>query len=158
MRRAWTILLVLGLVAATMAAPAEARKKPKKPVVRSFEIRYENPAFGVGGAGGGCSGCPAIGTGVDETYAIFVIEDDLSPSGYIDLSYDTDGDGVQDLGSGPTVCGSTPEPVEVEPAASYSAWPWVAGIGCPGSSSTTGTIKAWFSNDPEALKKAVAEG
>ena len=157
MRRAWTVLLLLGLVASMMvAAPAEARKKkPKKPVIRTFEVRYENPAFGVGGAGGGCSGCPGIPVGANETFAVFMIEDDVSPSGYIDLSYDTDGDGVQNLGSGPTVCGSTPEPVAVEPGAAYTAWPWVAGIGCPGSSSYAGTIKVMFSNDAEALKKAM---
>jgi hypothetical protein len=153
----WTVLLVLGLVAATMAAPAEARKKKKtkKPVVRTFEVRYENPSFGIGGVGGGCSGCPSIPVGAEETFAVFVIEDDYSPSGYIDLSYDSDGDGIQNLGSGPTVCGATPEPVAVEPGAAYTAWPWVAGAGCPGSSSISGTIKVMFSNDPAALEKAM---
>lgn len=154
MRRGWTILLVLGLIAGMMSAPAEAGKK-KKAAVRTLEVRYENPAFGVGGVGGGCSGCPAIAIGPEEKYAVFLIEDDASPSGYIDLSYDQDGDGVQDLGSGPTVCGSTPEPVEVEPGASYTAWPWAGGIGCPGSSSISGTIKAMFSSSETALAKAM---
>ncbi len=86
---------------------------------------------------------------------MIVIEDDHTPSGYIDLSYDTDGDGIQNIGSGPTVCGSTPEPVAIEPAQSYTAWPWVAGVGCPGSSSTSGTIKVMLSNDPAALEKAM---
>ncbi|MDQ3981375.1 MAG: hypothetical protein M3271_01695 [Actinomycetota bacterium] len=159
MRRGLTILLVLGLVGATMAVPAQAgKKKAKKPVVRVFEVRYENPAFGVGGVGGGCSGCPSIPTLSNETYAVFMIDDDNSPSGYVDLSYDTDGDGIQNLGSGPTVCGSTPEPVAIEAGAAYTAWPWVAGVGCPGSSSTSGTIKAMFSSDPAALEKAMAEG
>jgi hypothetical protein len=159
MRRVWTTLLALGLIAAMVAAPAQAgKKKPKKPQVRVFEVRYENPALGVGGAGGGCSGCPTIPVLSNETYAVFVIEDDHSPSGYIDLSYDTDGNGVQDLGSGPTVCGSTPEPVAIEPGVAYTAWPWVAGVGCPGSSSTSGTIKAMFSSDAAALEKAMEQG
>ena len=159
MRRVWTVLLVLGLIAGMMAAPAEAgkKKKAKKPTVRTLEVRYENPAFGLGGVGGGCSGCPSIAFAPDETYAVFIIEDDVSPSGYIDLSYDVDGDGLQDLGAGPTVCGSTPEPVEVEPSASYTAWPWVAGAGCPGSSSLAGTIKVLASSSAEALTAAMED-
>jgi hypothetical protein len=156
MRRALAILLVLGLAAAMMAAPATAaKKKKKKPTVRTFEVRYENPATGVGGIGGNCVGCPAIPVGPSETFVVIEIEDDVSPSGYIDLAYDSDGDGIQNLGAGPTVCGSTPEPVAVEPGVSYTAWPWVAGIGCPGSSSFAGTIKVMFSNDLKALEKAM---
>ena len=156
MRRTWTILLVLGLIGAGIAAPAEAgKKKSKKPVVRVYEVRYEQPAIGVGGVGGGCSGCATIPVLSTETYAGIVIEDDASPSGYIDLSYDSDGDGIQNIGSGPTVCGSTAEPVPVEAGASYTVWPWVAGAGCPGSSSTSGTIKVWLSNDPAAIAKAM---
>lgn len=155
MRRAMAILLAFGLLAAITAVPAEARKKKKKPAIRTFEVRYENPSFAVGGVGGGCSGCPAIPVGPKETFAVIVIEDDVSPSGYIDLAYDSDGDGIQDLGSGPTVCGSTPEPVAVEPGVSYTAWPYLAGIDCPGSSSFAGTIKVMFSNDLKALEKAM---
>ena len=154
MRRVLTVLLILGVVAGMTSAPATAKKKKKAPVVRTVEVRYENPAIGVGGGGGGCSGCPSIPVGADESYAMFAIEDDMSPSGYVELSYDTDEDGVQNLGSGPSVCGSTAEPVAIEAGAPYTAWPWVAGIRCPGSSSTSGTIKAWFSSDPDALKAA----
>lgn len=158
MRRAVTILMIFGLLGATMALPAEAGKKKKKPTVRTMEVRYENPAFGVGGAGGGCSGCPSVIAGPDEAFAMIVIEDDHTPSGYVSFSYDSDGNGVEELGAGPTVCGSTPEPVAIEPGAAYTAWPWVAGIDCPGSSSFSGTIKVMFSSDPAALEKAVAEG
>ena len=155
MKRAWTILLVLGLVGAAMAVPAEA-KKAKKPAVRVVEAAYSSPAIGVGGAGGGCpaGACPTIATTMTETYAMIFIEDDTSPSGYIELSYDTDGDGIQNLGSGPTVCGSTAEPTPIEPGVAYTAWPWVAGIDCPGSSSTSGTIKVLLSNNADALMAA----
>ena len=159
MRRAVTIALVFGLVAATMAMPAEAGKKKKpKPTVRTMEVRYENPAFGVGGVVGGCSGCPSIPVGADELYVAIFIEDDASPSGYVDLSYDSDGDGFENPGSGPTVCGSTPEPVAVEPGAAYTAWPWLAGVGCQGSFSTSGTIKVMFSSDLATLEQAMAGG
>ena len=152
MRRALALALALGLLAGTMGVPAAAKKK--KPTVRVYEVRYENPAVGLGGAGGSCSGCPAIATGTGETFAIIQITDDASPTGYVSLAYDADGDGIQDLGAGPVVCGSTPEPVAVEAATSYTAWPWAAGIDCPGAASTAGTIKVLLSSDQKALVKA----
>ena len=155
MKRSLALALTLGLLAGTMGAPAEAGKKP---AVRVFEVRYENPAFGVGGGGGGCTGCPAVATGPGETYAMIQIVDDVSPNGYVSFAYDADGDGIQDLGAGPVVCGSTPEPVEIEASTSYTAWPWAAGVECPGASSTAGTIKIWFGSNPAALKKAAAKG
>ena len=159
MKRYLAVALALGLLAGTMGVPAEAAKKKKKaPTVRVFEVRYENPAFGVGGAGGGCSGCPGIAIGTNESFAIIQVIDDVSPTGYISLNYDSDGDGIQNVGSGPVVCGETPEPVAMEPGAAYTAWPWAAGIECPGASSVAGTIRILLSNDEEALKKAAAEG
>lgn len=157
MKKSLSIALALGLLTGTMSFPAEAAKK-KKATVRVFEVRYENPAFGVGGVGGGCSGCPAIPVGPKESYAIIEIIDDASPTGYVSLNYDSDGDGIQNVGSGPVVCGSTPEPVAMEPGAGYTAWPWAAGIECPGASSTAGTIRVLLSSDPAALKAAAAKG
>ncbi len=160
MKRTMTILLVIGLVAAVMATPAGAakKKKKKKATVRVVEATYSQPALGVGGIAGGCpaGACPDIATAANETYAIIVIEDDLSPSGYVSFNYDTDGDGFQNPGSGPDVCGSTPEPVAVEPAVVYTAWPWTVGTACQGSASTSGTIKVLLSSDPAALEKAAA--
>jgi hypothetical protein len=154
MKRYLAAILALGLLAGAMGVPAEAAKKKKKPTVRVYEVRYENPAFGVGGVGGGCSGCPSIPVGLDETYALIEVIDDNSPTGYISMNYDSDGDGIQNVGSGPVVCGSTPEPVSMEHGASYTAWPWPAGIECPGAASTAGTIRVLFSNSPAALEKA----
>lgn len=153
MRRTLAVALILGLVAGAMVAPAEAQKKKKKKkkvTVRTFEVRYENPTFGAGGLGGLCLGCPSLVTGEGEVFATIEIIDDVSPTGYVDFAYDSDGDGFND--TGPTVCGSTPEPIPVEPATEYVAFPYLAGVGCAGSS-TAGTIKATFSNSLKALTK-----
>lgn len=158
MKKVVAILMLVGLVAGLMSAPAGAAKKKKKPTVRTLEVAYSN-SVAIGGLGGTCpaGNCPAIPTGANEYFAMFFIEDDFSPSGYISLAYDPDGDGIDNLGAGPTVCGSTPEPVAVEPGISYTAWPFIAGTECPGSSSFSGTITALFSSDPEALKAAAAK-
>lgn len=159
MRRVTTILLVIGLVGAVMAVPAEAGKKKKKATVRVVEATYTQPAAGVGGIGGGCpaGACPDIVTLTNETYAVIVVEDDASPSGYVSFNYDPDGDGFQNPGSGPDVCGSTPEPVAMEPGTTYTAWPWLIGTACPGSASTSGTIKVLLSSDPALLEAELAK-
>ena len=160
MRRITTILLVMGLVGAVMAVPADAaKKKKKKASVRVVEAAYSQPALGVGGVAGGCpaGACPTIATATNETYAMVFIEDDLSPSGYVSFNYDSDGDGFQNPGSGPDVCGSTPEPVAMEPGVAYTAWPWTVGVACQGSGSTSGTIKVLLSSDPAALEAAAAK-
>jgi len=160
MKRHLALVLTLGLLIGTLGVPAEAAKKKrkkKKPTVRVLEVPYANPAFGVGGVGGGCSGCPGIGVGTDESFAVIKVVDDVSPTGYVSLNYDADGDGIQDVGSGPIVCGETPEAVPMEPGAAYTAWPWPAGIDCPGAGSTSGTIKVWFSSDAAAAEKAAAK-
>ncbi|HEX2294097.1 MAG TPA: hypothetical protein VHN37_02185 [Actinomycetota bacterium] len=159
MRRTVTILLVMGLVGAAMAVPADAaKKKKKKPAVRVVEATYSQPAIGIGGVAGACpaGACPTIATLTNETYAMIVIEDDVSPSGYVAFNYDPDGDGIQNPGSGPDVCGSTAEPVAMEPGTAYTAWPWAAGPACPGSASTSGTIKLLLGSDPAALQAAAA--
>lgn len=155
MRRYLAVLLAIGVLAGMMGAPADAKKR-KKAKVREVLVTYGQPAIGVGGVGGGCSGCPGVATASNETFAIVQITDDLSPSGYVTLNYDSDGDGIQDLGPG--ICGETPEPIAVEPATAYTAWPWIAGIDCPGASSTSGTIRVLLSSDPAVLVKAAAKG
>lgn len=159
MKRITSILLVVGLVGAGMAAPAAAaKKKKKKPAVRTVELTYTQPAAGVGGVGGGCpaGACPSLATLTTETYAMIFVQDDVSPSGYVSFNYDTDGDGFQNPGSGPDVCGATAEPVAVEPGVAYTAWPWTVGTACQGSASTSGTIKILLSSDPAALEAAAA--
>jgi hypothetical protein len=152
MKKTFSIALILGLIVGATGLPAEAKKKKAK--AREISVRYENPAIGVGGLGGGCLGCPTIATGTGEVFAIIQIVDDASPSGYVSFNYDSDGDGIQNIGSGPIVCGETPEPIAVEPATTYNIWPWAAGIECPGSSSTAGEVKMFVGSSPEAVAKA----
>ncbi len=158
MKKIVATLMLSGLVASLMSAPATAKKK-KKPTVRTMEVAY-SPSLAIGGIGGSCPGghCPDIATGTDEYFAMFFLKDDVSSNGYVELTYDADGNGFQGDGEGPRICGEgTPEPVPIEPGVSYTAWPYVAGIGCPGGSSTSGTITVLFSSDPNALKAAAAK-
>ena len=142
MRRTFSILMVVGLVMGAFAAPANAGKKSK---VRKQEVRYENPMIGFAGAGA-CVGCPTFASGAKETFLKAEIVDDVSPIGYVDISYDSDGDGVYDTGV--TVCGATEEAVPIPANTSFMAFPSaIPSPFCVGSS-TAGTIKLAFSSKP----------
>lgn len=158
MRRMIALMLALGLLFGMVATAEAAKKKKKKPTVRTFEVAYSN-SVAIGGVGGSCpaGNCPDVPIGTGETFAMIFIEDDFNSSGYVEMTYDADGDGFQGDGEGPTVCGSTPEPVPVEPGVTYTAWPYMVGTGCAGSSSFSGTITYLFSSDPAALEKAAAK-
>ena len=151
MKKALIFALVIGLIAGSMAAPATAKKKKKKKPVRierTVEVPYAFPsAIGVAGAGG-CLGCPTVTTGPGEKYATIEIVDDALPTGAIDFSWDTDGDGVTDTGF--TVCGSTDEgPIEVPESTEIVAFPFPVNLPeCPGGGATNGTIKITYSNMP----------
>jgi hypothetical protein len=151
MKKFLVFALVLGLVAGALSMPATAKKKKKKKkpakIERVLETRYEFPA-GIGAAGAGaCSGCPAVPTGPGETYARVEVVDDNLPTGAVDLSWDTDGDGISDTGI--TVCGATAEPVEVPESTNIVAFPFIVnGPDCPGGGATSGTIKITYSNKP----------
>ncbi|MBA2724503.1 MAG: hypothetical protein H0U53_00805 [Actinobacteria bacterium] len=149
MKKAIILALVLGLVAGALSAPAMAKKKKKKParVERTVEARYEFPAgIGAGDVGGACSGCPTFPTGAGEIYAMVEVKDDLNsqPTG-ISLSWDTDGNGVNDTSI--DVCGATTEALGVPENTAISAFPYVVpSVSCPGGAATSGTIKVTYSN------------
>jgi hypothetical protein len=145
MRKALASALTLGVLAGALIAPsAEAGKKAKR-VERKVKIPYDNPAIGVAGIGA-CSGCPQIATGPKDLYASVKAIDDVSPTAYVDISWDTDGDEINDTGF--VVCGKTEEPQPIPGGTTLVAFPWVfPGPDCLGFS-TSGTLKITFSNLP----------
>lgn len=152
MKKAILIVLVIGLVAGALSAPAVAGKKKKKKnkrVERVMEGRYEFPAgIGSNSVGGACSGCPAFPNGPDETWVKIEITDDVTPVAAVDFSFgDMDGDGFHD--GGLYVCGSTDGWVEIPPSVELQSFPWILpSTDCPQGSSTSGTIKITYSSSP----------
>lgn len=157
MRKALSVMVMIGLLVGSLAMPAEAgKKKKKKPpapvkVERVVEVRYE--ASAIGGAD-----TPAIYptgpifpvnfvAGPGEVFAKVEIIDDFSPNASAGFSYDSDGDGLNDAGF--DVCGSTPEPVEVIPGTQYNIFPYLLpSTTCTDGVATSGTIKITLSNLP----------
>jgi hypothetical protein len=151
MKKTITLLLVLGLIAGSLAAPAAAKKKKKKPVrvERVAEARYEFPSgIGSGSVGGACSGCPSLPAASGETWVKIEITDDLTPKAGVEFSPgDIDGDGFQD--SGVYVCGSTDGWIEIPEGSQMVSFPWILpGTDCPDGSATSGTIKITYSSSP----------
>jgi hypothetical protein len=151
MKKTLVLLVALGLIAGSFAAPATAKKKKKKKPVRVervVEARYEFPAgIGSSSIGGACSGCPAFPNSPDELYVAVEVTDDASPTAGVSFSWDTDGDGVSDTGF--EVCGATDGFIEIPSSVSITAFPWILpGADCPDGVSTSGTIKVTFSNMP----------
>ena len=147
MKKLVALILMVAVAAAFVAAPAEAGKKKKKkaPAPRVQELRYENPAVGTAGAAG-CLGCPSFSTGPGERFLKVEVTDDVSPIGYVDISYDSDGDGISDTGV--TVCGATEGSVEVPESTTFAVFPYVIPSPFCVGSSTAGTLKLTFSATP----------
>jgi hypothetical protein len=139
------VLVMITIAAAFVAVPTAQAAKKKAPQARKMKIRYENPAIGTAGAAG-CAGCPSVASGKGERFVKVEIVDDVSPIGYVDISYDTDGDGVNDTGI--TVCGSTEEAVEIPESTSFVIFPYVIPSPFCVGSSTAGTVKLTFSKLP----------
>ena len=145
MKKLIVLVLMAAIAAAFVAAPAEAGKKKKAPAKRVQELRYDNPAIGTAGAAA-CAGCPSFSTGPGERFLSVEIADDASPIGYVDISYDSDGDGISDTGV--TVCGATDGAVEVPESTTFNVFPYaIPSPFCVGSS-TAGTLKLTFSKTP----------
>ncbi|MDQ3984889.1 MAG: hypothetical protein M3280_00075 [Actinomycetota bacterium] len=149
-----TLLLVCMLTAGMVAAPSADARKPEKPkrVVRHVEARYDSPAVGAQGQGGGVCvdqtgsdpveglGCVAFMARPTEYFIEVQVVDTLGLP--VPAWVQTETDHVR-------VCGGTAKPIRVEPGTENVVWVFAAwsGIGppCPGTA-TRGVIRASFSN------------
>jgi hypothetical protein len=150
--------VVLGLAAVLMLSSlggvADAKKKKKKKPVkveRTAESTYDAPAIGHPDVIVGCSGsagCATFAIGPDEAYIQLEIVDSTGLPVYGAVSQDVDGDGLGDEGF--NICGSTSEPMPIQPGVEVnifiSAFPGTSPP-CAGAA-TTGTVKAVISNLP----------
>ena len=150
MRRAMVAMAIGAVLAASVAAPAHAGKKPKP---RSLEISYTEPAYGTSGVGLCFEGtsCAFFGDPLlKEKYVSVSIEDGLGTDVFASVIQDTNEDGSYLASDDLTVhfCGSTAEPIEIEPDKGVSVWVW-QGPGpnppCAGGASS-GTITATFAH------------
>lgn len=165
MKRSLVLLLALGLVAGSLAAPATAKKKKKKSkapqrIERVVEIEYSGTGIGVSSPAASGGLCPApspdqTGTCIEtpvldaaETFVKVEIQDasGLATPGFISQG-DLDGDGVGDLYG--EFCGAHEEPIALENASPVrvSFYSGTCADGTPGTT-TMGTIIVTFSNMP----------
>ena len=152
MKKTLIIALVLGLLAGSMVATADAKKKKKKPYSRVVEGSYTQPAPGIGGVvtlngQGGTIDAPTL---ENEMFLNIEITDDSGQPVYWGLSHqDENGDGAGDIVTGG--CGNTETPLEIVPGYSYTititAGPGAEAPTCPGVA-TAGTVKLTFTEVP----------
>lgn len=146
MKKTIVTLLVLGLVSgALLGNTAEAKKKKKAPKPYTMTATYDNPAIGTAGAGV-TLGAPSFASSATNVYLDVEIADTASPIPYADLSWDTDGDGINDTGV--TVCGTEAKDLVVPASTTITAFMWALPSPFCAGFSTSGTIKATFSATP----------
>lgn len=157
MKKTFSVVLMIALIAAAFAAaPAEAKKRKPKRVTRTAEATYTAPAFGVATQGVGCS--PALGscgnfaTGTNEKYLKMAVTDQSGTPTAFSVAQDTEpGDTTNTIETNHgTFCGTTgDEPIKLVPGAEITVFVWVWGDAvCPTGFGTTGTVTAEFSNLP----------
>jgi hypothetical protein len=155
MRKAIVTALILGLVAGSLAAPAEAKKKKKKKpvkVTREAEGTYDLPALVVLGACGqtGAIGCVTFATGPKETWITELkITDQHGLPVYAELAQNLDGDNISEVDLG-SLCGELKEPVQI--TSGYDVYVWILtpprDPTCAPGQGTSGTVNITFSNLP----------
>ena len=147
MKKTLIVLMALSIAASMLAAPAGAKKKKPKRIERVAEVRYEQPAIGSGTTGGVGLGIPQIPTSSKEVFVSIEVTDDVNPMAGVRIRWDVDGDGTSEGAF--YVCGKTDEPLALPGGVTLDIFPYIGGdASCPGSSATTGTVKATLSNLP----------
>ena len=116
-----TVLLTIGLVAASLTMPADAAKRKKKPkplkrIERVVEVVYDHPGVGAAPLGGYPTGFPdssEIPTTVDDKFLKIEVADASGQAvwGFISQG-DLDGNGVNDDGYA-NFCGAHTEAIPV---------------------------------------------
>ena len=152
MRKALAVAIAIGLLAGSMALPAEGKRKPRK-VTRKAQGTYQAPATVVGN----CTqtdgiGCMTIATGPKEAYLTAKVTDAHGLPVLISVGADLDGDATTETDYG-SFCGETTEPIKIDPGAAIVFWvaPFTAApdlVGCQPGFATQGTLDVVFSNLP----------
>lgn len=156
MKRAFALLMIIGLFGASVAT-AEAGKGKKKPtrIERAAESVYDAPALGTATTGGGCpnatNSCAPMATGKNDKFVKVSIADATGTAVAFMLGQDTDPTTVETDVIYGVFCGTTGDSaIALEaPGVELLTFVWAFGdIRCPGAVATTGTVTAVFSNLP----------
>ncbi len=155
MRRTLTVLLIFGLVAGALVAPAEAAKKKKKPkrIERTVEGTYDSPNLVVLGScpQSGGVGCVGFVTTPKDAFVAAEVTDQHGQPVFTEIWIDSDGDGSDDEMIA-SFCGATDEAIAIPAGAEVHFWVgWAANpdlAGCVPAIATSGSVKATFSNLP----------
>lgn len=155
MKRALAVALALGLLAGTLAVPADAgKKKKKKPkrVEREVQGTYAAPGTIVGT----CTqtdgiGCIGIVSGPKEKFLQATITDGHGQPVAVSVQADLDDDSSTETAYG-TFCGETTEPIAIDPGVELIFWVGravdAAALGCRPGIGSQGTLDVVFSNLP----------
>lgn len=136
MKRAVVLSTVLPLLAggavSADAAPAGETRRTVTVTYRTGAVQYLS-----------CGDCRQVHARPGERAVTVELLDELSPSGYADVAWEqVEGE------TGPhyfAVCGRTSEPQPVPEGRTLLLYPWShPGADCPGSVSTTGTMRITF--------------
>lgn len=149
MKKAIVVALTAGLVAGSLAMPAEAGKKKPKPkkVTREVTFEYVCPCIGqyqFGSATGTNLGGGPMPVGL-ESYLTAVATDSSGQPVHVSITQDTNGDGFND-GVG-DFCGETTEPMPINPGLEIRVFVGEPSPSCPGPAAG-GEITFTLSNMP----------
>ena len=151
MRRTLTVALIIGLIAGSLVAPAEAGKRKR---TRKVQGSYDAPTLVVAGSctQTGAIGCVAIATGATERFLRARVTDQHGQPVYVSVQANLEGGDNQDDTSYGSFCGKTKKPIPVDPGVELHLWvgfsPDPGFVGCVPGIATTGTITARLSNLP----------